>query len=137
MKEDTDSRLHYLSESKGEILELSEEQARALAKVGKRLASTQRWWGDDEEEEVDRTVIRCTPESGAWRVRVGDAIGAVSVAGAQIVVQPKIPLEHLLYLFEKSEAVPRMDEQFVSLAKDEEKFLEIVGHIFMLQKTQK
>jgi hypothetical protein len=131
VKEDSDSQLHYLSESKGEILELSEEQARALARVGKRLASTQKWWGDDEEEPGERTVIKCSPDSGAWRVRVRDAIGAVSAGGAQIVVQPKIPLDHLLYLFEKSGSVPRVDEQFVSLAKDEERFLEIVGQWFL------
>ena len=131
MKEDSDSQLHYLSESKGEILELSEEQARSLARVGKRLASTQKWWGDDEEELGDRTVIKCSPESGAWRVRVRDAIGAVSAGGAQVVVRPKIPLDHLLYLFEQSGSVPRVDEQFVSLAKDEERFLEIVGQWFL------
>lgn len=131
MKPTDGVNLHTLEESSGEVLDLSGEEARALSRVGRKLASNEKWWSGNEESAVERTIIKCAADSGGWRVRVQDAVGAVSAAGAQIVVHPKIPLDHLLYLFERSGTVPRIDEQVVSLVGKESNFIEIVGQWFL------
>ena len=106
--------LHTLEESSDEVLALSEEEARGLSRVGRKLASNEKWWSGTAESAVERTIIKCAADSGGWRVRVQDAVGAVSAAGAQIVVHPKIPLDHLLYLFERSrrDFVPAIFQRF-------------------------
>jgi 5-methylcytosine-specific restriction enzyme subunit McrC len=103
-------RTEHLTESRSTELELSQEEASTLAAIGRRLASDRAWFGDYVPEE--RTVIRCTPSSrGKWMVRVQDAVGVVSVGNdLQIVVRPKIPSPHLLYLFAKAIQVPRLDD---------------------------
>lgn len=131
MKPTDGVNLHTLEESSGEVLDLSGEEARALSRVGRKLASNEKWWSGNEESAVERTIIKCAADSRGWRVRVQDAVGAVSAAGAQVVVHPKIPLDHLLYLFERSGTVPRIDEQVVSLVSKESNFIEIVGQWFL------
>jgi hypothetical protein len=42
---------------------------------------------------------------------VQDAVGVVSVGDLQIVVKPKIPTPHLLYLFSKALQVPRLEDK--------------------------
>lgn len=54
--------------------------------------------------------------AATWRVRVRDAVGLVAVGDLQLVVQPKIPRSHLLYLLAEAEAIPRLDEQRGALA---------------------
>jgi 5-methylcytosine-specific restriction enzyme subunit McrC len=102
-----------LTESESANISLSDEQAAALQRAGKRLASDSQWWGAAAEEESERTrsVIECEPAGATWRVRVRDAVGLVAVGDVQLVVQPKIPRSHLLYLLAEAEAVPRLDEQ--------------------------
>lgn len=65
----------------------------------------------------DRTVIRVVRVAGnRYSVRVSDAVGAISVAGADFIVHPKIPESHLLYLLQRSELLPRLDPQRTALA---------------------
>jgi 5-methylcytosine-specific restriction endonuclease McrBC regulatory subunit McrC len=59
-----------------------------------------------------------------------DAVGVVSVGDLQIVAHPKIPVDHLLYLFCKTDGWPRFDEHIAALAKDQN-LLEIVAHWFL------
>lgn len=94
-----------LTESESATIALSDEQAAALQRAGKRLASDKQWWGagtEDEEGVRKRSVIECEPAGSAWRVRVRDAVGLVAVEDLQLVVQPKIPRSHLLYLLAES-----------------------------------
>ena len=110
-------RTEHLRESAEKVLELTEHQATALAAAGRRLASRKAWWGaDDDEPTADRTVVWVQPRRpGHWAVRVSDAVGVLSVGDLQLVVEPKIPMSHLLYLFEKSGGLPRLDEQQASI----------------------
>jgi 5-methylcytosine-specific restriction enzyme subunit McrC len=97
------------------------EEATALQALGRKLASKKEWWGGEggDEEERETTVVRVTPRgSDHWEVRVSDAVGVVSVGSVQLVVQPKIPLSHLLYLFWKSGEFPRLEEQASALRSD-------------------
>ncbi|MFN8622964.1 MAG: hypothetical protein U0869_19675 [Chloroflexota bacterium] len=116
------ARDELLTESSERILELSASEAEALRATGRRLASSKTWWGagaTDDEPPIDRTVIRVREVGdGRWSVRVADAVGVVSVGSLQITVLPKIPLDHLLYLFARSSAVPRPDEQKAAVSAD-------------------
>ena len=104
-------RREALTESKAALIRLSEEQASALNKIGSQLASDKHWWGQSESDERG-SVISCRPESsGFWSVRVDNAIGLIAVGDLQITVEPKIPIEHLLFLFSVSGRIPRVQPQ--------------------------
>lgn len=103
-------RVERLVESRSAVLELSLEEASGLTAVGRRLAS----------QEQQRSVIECEPYGhGRWSVRVPNAVGVVRVGALHVVVEPKIPLPHLLHLFERSGAFPRVDENLADLSTAE------------------
>jgi 5-methylcytosine-specific restriction enzyme subunit McrC len=108
-----------LTESQPTILHLTEAQAVALAATGRRLASSKSWWGEPEgAENEERTVIRVRPAGGGdYELRVADAVGAIAVADLQLVIGPKIPDDHLLYLFARSRHFPRLDPQRAALTR--------------------
>jgi McrBC 5-methylcytosine restriction system component len=108
-------RTEYIQEARETELALTDVEAADLHALGKRLASHSKWWGEAEksEEEVhEKSVVRVrrTP-AGRWTVRVIDAVGVIAVPGLQLVVNPKIPLDHLLLMFRKADICPRLDEQ--------------------------
>ena len=109
---------------------MGQEDAVELQAVGRRLASNATWWGS-ELEPVDRTVLHCTPHApGQWSVRVNDAVGIIATRGLQLVVEPKIPTSHLLYLFGESGRFPRLDTQRVR-ASASESLWELVAEWFV------
>ncbi|MGI8534070.1 MAG: 5-methylcytosine restriction system specificity protein McrC, partial [Candidatus Limnocylindrales bacterium] len=106
-------RTETLVESQDTVLALEPGEAEALRSLGLRLASKKAWWGDDGDG-IDKatSVIRVRPVGdGHWSVRVSDAVGLVSIGSLQLLVGPKIPTPHMLYLFARSGAFPRLDEQ--------------------------
>jgi 5-methylcytosine-specific restriction enzyme subunit McrC len=113
-------RTETVTESQDARLQLTERQAECLREAGSRLASKRQWWGNEGEARVDRSVIRCSALGGdSWRVRISDAIGVVAIPDLQILVQPKIPLPHLLHLFASSGHLPRLDAERAALAMDD------------------
>jgi 5-methylcytosine-specific restriction enzyme subunit McrC len=122
-----------LTESKdSNPLPLTQENVAALTDLGRRFASRREWWGEGEEEEAnERTVIRCmrTPDD-QWRVRVDNAIGIIAVEGLQLVVTPKIPVHHLVRLFELSGHFPRLEEKS-ALAAPDRSFWELVAEWYV------
>ena len=68
-----------LREYGNEVLELNNEQASALNRVG------------------NGQYLSVEPEgsSGLWRVFAHNYVGSVNVAGLQVLVRPKIPLRNL------------------------------------------
>jgi 5-methylcytosine-specific restriction enzyme subunit McrC len=112
------------------VLDLDDDQARALAELGQRLASDRLWWGAPEQGESARrpTVVHCEPYGAhTWRITINDAIGVLAVRDLQINVLPKIPLEHVLWLFAASGEFPRLDPEKTSLARAEDLW-ELVAH---------
>lgn len=99
-----------LTESSKTTVQLTDEEASYLSEVGRRLAGSKAWWGDEPQEtERPSTVIRCSKISGQlWNVTVSDAVGVIGLGDRQLLVQPKIPTDHLLYLLGRSEAFPRL-----------------------------
>lgn len=117
-------------ESREKTLALTEEQAEALRALGRQLrgqaefyraVSDQEFDGadatDDPEENVDRSVIRCVSDGhGKYKVRVANAIGAVSLPGATLHVVPKIPVAHFAHLARQSYASFRTSREEVSVS---------------------
>ena len=123
-------RVERIVESTTYTLSLSETEAAALRRAGTRLASDKSWWGSVLPPS-GRTVIQCDPRGGTdWSVRVQDAVGLVSLGDLQIVVEPKIPASHLLFLFSQSEQLPRLDDQAAS-AGAESGLWELVARWFV------
>src|SRR5687767_580961 len=105
-------RTFTLQESTSSLLELSAAEATALQHLGSRLASKKGWWGAVSDTTEERSVIRCRPDAGGfWEVRVSDAVGLISTGELQLLVEPKIPTSHLLHLFSKAGALPRLEDQ--------------------------
>ncbi len=104
-----------LVESQTTNMALTGEQAASLRALGRKLASKKGWWGE-EALERESSVIDCNPTHDGWAVRVRDAVGLIALPDLQLVVRPKIPTPHLLYLFTRAGAIPRLDEQLGGLA---------------------
>ena len=124
-----------ITESRVSRLSLRPAQAEALRAAGRRLASKHTWWGhvpSETEELRERTVIEVEREGEAslYRVRVSDAVGIIVLEGLQILVRPKIPKEHLLYLFSRSRTLPRLDAARGLLAEGVELW-ELVAEWFL------
>jgi 5-methylcytosine-specific restriction enzyme subunit McrC len=107
-------RIEHITETAPRVLELSEEEADALAAAGKRLVGTGKYWGhvSDSNSPAERTVIRCDRVArNQHRVTVTEAVGIIALPSLQLIVQPKIPAVHFRYLMQQSSAFPRLDNQ--------------------------
>jgi 5-methylcytosine-specific restriction endonuclease McrBC regulatory subunit McrC len=123
-------RVETLRESHAAELILSAEEAEGLLSLGRKLASDKSWWGTnatDEEDSDSAAVIRCDHAGdGRWRITVDNAVGSVTTGDVHLIVQPKIPSSHLLYLFSKTDAWPRLDEASAPLLADAT-FIELIA----------
>ncbi|BBX66586.1 hypothetical protein MPSYJ_00470 [Mycolicibacterium psychrotolerans] len=89
---------------------MTEGEAADLRQLGIALASQKRWWGEDADSDdtSQRSVVRCHRLNGSdYDVRVSDAVGVIGLEQTQLIIDPKIPLQHLLYLFGESDQFPR------------------------------
>jgi 5-methylcytosine-specific restriction enzyme subunit McrC len=126
-------RTEFAQESSKVTLDISAVEAEALNGQGRRLVGDNKWWGAAETDdlETDRTVCRCDPIlGGKWSVAFGDVVGVVAVPGLQVIVRPKIPLTHFVYLLEQTDEWPRMDPAPAALG-EEPHFLELLAHWFL------
>jgi hypothetical protein len=109
--------LRTIRESEVAEMALTDDQADALAAVGKRLAGRQEWWGADGLADPDKRAsaitVQATGKTGRWRIRVNDAVGTVSVGDLQLTIRPKIPEHHLVGLLTSGGSIPRLDETAV------------------------
>jgi 5-methylcytosine-specific restriction enzyme subunit McrC len=106
-----------LVESRSHLLDLTDSQAASLRSIGRQLASSKSFWGDDEAEDpqdqdeakAERTVVRCAPvKNRVYEVTVNEAVGIIALPGLQLIVEPKIPLGHFHHLLANSPAFPRL-----------------------------
>lgn len=129
-------RVEVITESEWASLRLSAEEAVALDRLGRRLASSTLWWGESEDAVRERSVIDLTRSAkDEWRVFVREAIGVISVGALQITVQPKIPRDHFVYLALRSKLLPRVDEQITQLDPSKD-FWQVVV-LWFLEATEK
>jgi McrBC 5-methylcytosine restriction system component len=96
------------------------------------LASQKQWWGaSDDADTPNRSVVRCERLADARHtVRVSDAIGAIGLGDLQLIIEPKIPLPHLLYLLVESNQVPRSLYERSSLGVDDN-FFSVIARWFV------
>jgi hypothetical protein len=117
-------RVEHMTETAPRVLDLSEDDAHALAAAGKRLAGSGEYWGNvgtDGNYPAETTVIRCDRLAhGRYRVTVAEAVGIVALSSLQLIVEPKIPPAHFRYLLQRSPAFPRLDDQQASAAESSE-----------------
>ncbi len=128
-------RTEFVTESVETPITMSPAQARALEAAGRRLASTRIWWGSQPEDQAgtEASVIRCRPAGSIHHLlSVSDAVGIVVTGDLQIVVQPKIPLDHLIFLLNASSQLPRLDPQ-KGQAGANRSFWELVSHWYLDQ----
>ncbi|OBB80302.1 hypothetical protein A5760_19640 [Mycobacterium colombiense] len=121
-----------LIESKTTTVTLTDSQAYELRRIGRALASRKQWWGaSDHADARDRSVVRCERLADARHtVRVSDAIGAIGLGDLQLIIEPKIPLPHLLYLLVESNQVPRSLYERSSLGVDDN-FFSVIARWFV------
>jgi 5-methylcytosine-specific restriction enzyme subunit McrC len=102
-------RTEIIVESREARLRLDETEAHALIQIGRRLASTRHWWGSTGQPDTERSVLSClSAGNGWWRVRIANAVGLLVAGDLQLIVEPKIPTAHLLYLLAAADVVPRL-----------------------------
>ena len=104
-------RTEVLTESRPKTIRLTDDEASSLVEAGVRLAAqSQRPDAEREDDGDERSVIECVRAPGQdWRVMVRNAIGVIAISDSvQLVVEPKIPTSHLLYLFEVAGSIPRL-----------------------------
>jgi len=117
-------RVEHLTETVPRELNLSEQEAAALAAAGKRLAGSGEFWrhtSTDADSLAERSVIRCDQVApGRYRVAVREAVGIVALSSLQVVVAPKIPSAHFRHLLQRSPAFPRLDDHQAFAAESSE-----------------
>lgn len=89
-----------LVESTPKTLQLSEEQASQLEVLSSELASDRSWWGESQDVQPrERAVIGISRvHLNTFIVTVRDAVGTVRLTDLQLIVIPKIPLDHFSYI---------------------------------------
>jgi len=102
-------RSEHLVESKTSILRLSREQSKALHHAAKRLATSSTWWGSDGESSSSSALSVRSRGHDEYEVKVHNAVGVISLGDLQLVIEPKIPIEHFAYLLARSGALPQVD----------------------------
>jgi hypothetical protein len=113
-------RTEHLVESKPALIRLSDQEAQELAALGRQLASALGRWGTPGQQE-QRSAINLTPaRRDEWTVMVPNAIGVLSTNAVQLVVEPKVPLAHVMHLFGLSGRFPRLGASETRLSTAQE-----------------
>ncbi|WP_345262612.1 McrC family protein [Nocardioides nanhaiensis] len=92
---------------------MRDAEAESLKALGRELAGQSTWWGSDSGADASESggatsaIHVRKAESDLWEVRVSDAIGVIRVGDQTLVVQPKIPMGHVLGLLSEAGTLPR------------------------------
>lgn len=97
-----------LIESKPSSLEISEDEASLLSAIGRELASTKAWWGENQPTDSRSVIDVRRGYTGTYDVTVREAIGVVQLGRLRLRVVPKIPWDHFIYIASRSEFSPRL-----------------------------
>lgn len=124
-------RIETLEESRETPIELSAEQEAQLRVIGRRLAQGTDRFGQPIEDSTASLIGLSRVDAGSVRVVVRDAVGVVAIPGLQLIVEPKIPQDHLVYLVQQSRFLPRIDSQAAQV-KSDDSLHELIARWFML-----
>lgn len=98
-------RIEDFVEGEARVLEITPRQFDDLRRLSVRLGNNRAWWGDDRtdpDREPPRIADVDRVADGLARVRVRNVVGVLAVPGLELIVSPKIPSEHFLYLLESA-----------------------------------
>ena len=117
-------------ESRNCPIDLTKDQAAKLNQMGRDLASDEKWWGaSGDTDKSKRSVIRCQrDDDGKWEIRVRDAIGVITVEDLQIMIDPKISIDHFCHIMAKG--TPRLEPSPSFLTKDDS-FFEVIARWYI------
>jgi 5-methylcytosine-specific restriction enzyme subunit McrC len=94
-----------IRESEFTIVELDEIQLAHLRQLSKDLAGSKSFWGSPDDLP-DSRIIEIRPfEAGKYEVKVHNAIGTIVTPGLTILVKPKIPMEHFVFIASRAFSV--------------------------------
>jgi len=125
-------KTEFLTESKPTELTLTDHEADQLRWLGSALASRKGWWGESDGPKTDiRSVIQCDRVSDdCYNVKVSDSVGAIGVGDLQLIVRPKIPLSHLIFLLAEADQLPRSLYERSRLSADDT-FFDVIANWFV------
>ena len=92
-------------ESEFSILELNEVQLAHLRQLSKDLAGSKAFWGSPDDSPDSRIIDIRPFESGRYEVKVHNAIGTIVTPGLTILVKPKIPMDHFVFIASRAFSV--------------------------------
>jgi 5-methylcytosine-specific restriction endonuclease McrBC regulatory subunit McrC len=129
--------------SEYQILDIPDRDALALQAVVSRLETIA---GDLSEEDLEELEdeeagtgtgrIRFTRiESGRWKVEAHHLVGVIHAGDTTIEITPKIPLDHLMYLAEEADVLPKSARERAS-AVSASSLRNLVIHWF-LEETER
>ena len=121
---------HLITESKWFELELSDEDSDALKTLKDKWRTAKVSWfsnkeSEDEDVQGSAIVDVRSLRNGKTEVKVFDAIGAIDLPGAVIVVHPKIPIAHFNFIAARALSLPRIYEGNFGLQQGTH-FLELI-----------
>jgi 5-methylcytosine-specific restriction enzyme subunit McrC len=124
-------RRETLREAAWAEVDLTLEQQAQLQAIGRRLAKgTDRYGNPIPGSEASLIKVERAIGQQRARVRVLDAVGVIAISGLQLLIEPKIPQAHLLYLAERSGVLPAMATQRAAI-KEDQHLVGLVAHWFV------
>ncbi len=89
-----------VTESAEALVHLTNDQAHQLKNLSKLLASRRSWWGAESvESNKQADVIRIVQSANdEYRITVRNVVGAISLGDLTLLVAPKIPMDHFVYI---------------------------------------
>jgi hypothetical protein len=91
-----------LVESSAKVLDLNPEQLEALDILSEELSGSREYWGSGsllDDDQKDSRIIRIeSTRNGKHSVTVLDAVGALAIPGMTLIVKPKIPEDHFMFI---------------------------------------
>lgn len=102
-----------ITESKWHDLNLSDEDSDALKTLKDKWRTAKVSWyssvqTEADEEQGSAVIDVRSLRHGVTQVKVFDAIGAIDLPGAVIIVHPKIPIAHFNYIAARALSLPRI-----------------------------
>lgn len=101
-----------------EPLQLDAAETATLKRLGRSLASDKRWWGSNSAEPTSTSAIELWHTPNGVRVTVNNAVGVIGTGRRTIAVQPKIPVDHFLYLAHHGGLAARTETPQTSVGTD-------------------
>lgn len=90
----------HLTESVETAIRLDSHQAKALDSLGKELSGSKDWWGAAHADQgaESRVIDLRRHASGHYLCTIRNAVGVIALDGLRIFSEPKIPMEHFVYI---------------------------------------